>query len=71
MADAQPPPDDGQHAPEDRPENLSAETAPQINAAILNRRSIQGAGILLALAVCFFVGRRIYFRLIQPEPPWE
>jgi putative membrane-bound dehydrogenase-like protein len=72
MADALLPQDDGQHAPADRPENLSAETAPKIHALTSKRRRpILVAGILLGLCGCFLVGRRIYYRLIQPEPPWE
>lgn len=28
-------------------------------------------GVLFALAFCFFVARRIYYRAIQPAPAWE
>ena len=28
-------------------------------------------GLSVGLAACFFVGRRIYYRLLQPAPPWE
>ena len=28
-------------------------------------------GLSVGLAACFLVGRRIYFRLLQPAPPWE
>jgi putative membrane-bound dehydrogenase-like protein len=33
-------------------------------------RTLQVVGILMVLAGIFFVGRRIYYRLIQPAPLW-
>jgi len=35
------------------------------------RKIVVLSGLIFGLAACFFVGRRIYYRLIQPAPPWE
>ena len=36
----------------------------------ISQKLVLRGAVLLGLAVCFFVGRRIYYRLIQPAPPW-
>jgi putative membrane-bound dehydrogenase-like protein len=67
MADADSNPDNSQDVPTVPPEAAAGTEA----GRVMRRRTIAAAAILLGLAVCFFVGRRIYYRLIQPEPPWE
>ena len=67
MADADSNSDNSHDVPKVPPEAAAGTGVGRVK----RRRRISAVAIVLGLAVCFFVGRRIYYRLIQPEPPWE
>lgn len=56
-------------APSPKPDNNERPAAQRGSSRL--RKIVVLFGVAFGLAACFFVGRRIYYRLIQPAPPWE
>ena len=41
-----------------------------LGSKLIRSRLVLSGAVLLGIAACFFVGRRIYYRMIQPAPAW-